>query len=97
MAFTGEAIDAQEALRCGLVSRVVPAGELMATALALARKIAANPPVAMRMTKRLLREGQGAPMDSLLELSAGYQAIAHKTAEHKEAVMAFMEKRKPVF
>ena len=97
MAFTGEAIDAQEALRCGLVSRVVPAGELMATALALARKIAANPPAAMRMTKRLPREGQGAPMDSLLELSAGYQAIAHKTAEHKEAVMAFMEKRKPVF
>jgi enoyl-CoA hydratase/carnithine racemase len=97
MAFTGEAIDAQEALRCGLVSRVVPAGELMATALALARKIAANPPAATRMTKRLLREGQGAPMDSLLELSAGYQAIAHKTGEHKEAVMAFIEKRKPVF
>lgn len=97
MAFTGEAIDAQEALRCGLVSRVVPAAELMPTAVALARKIAANPPAAMRMTKRLLREGQGAPMDSLLELSAGYQAIAHKTAEHREAVMAFIEKRKPVF
>ncbi len=97
MAFTGEAIDAQEALRCGLVSRVVPAGDLMATANALAEKIAANPPGAMRMTKRLLREGQSTSLESLLELAAAYQAIAHKTAEHKEAVMAFVEKRKPVF
>jgi enoyl-CoA hydratase/carnithine racemase len=97
MAFTGEAIDAQEALRCGLVSRVVPAGELLATALALAGKIAANPPAVMRMTKRLLREGQSASLESLLELSAGYQAMAHKTAEHQEAVTAFVEKRKPNF
>ncbi len=97
MAFTGEAIDAQEALRCGLVSRVVPPDQLMATARHLAEKIAANPPAAMRMTKRLLREGQMASMESLLELSAAYQAIAHKTAEHKEFVLAFVEKRKPVF
>lgn len=97
MAFTGEAIDAQEALACGLVSRVVPAGQLLATARALAAKIAANPGAVMRMTKRLLREGQQATLASLLELSAGCQAIAHKTADHREAVTAFIEKRAPRF
>ena len=97
MAFTGEAIDAREALACGLVSRVVPADQLLPTARALAQKIAANPGAVMRMTKRLLREGEHSSLESLLELSAGYQALAHKTADHREAVMAFVEKRKPQF
>ena len=97
MAFTGEAIDAQEALACGLVSRVVPADQLLPTARALADKIAANPGAVMRMTKRLLREGEHSTLESLPELSAGYQALAHKTADHREAVMAFVEKRKPRF
>ena len=97
MAFTGEALSAQEALACGLVSRVVPADALMAEARKLAAKIAANPGGVLRMTKRLLREGQNSTLESLLELSAGYQAIAHKTADHEEAVRAFMEKRPPKF
>lgn len=97
MAFTGEAIDAQQALDCGLVSRVVSADQLLPTARALADKIAANPGAVMRMTKRLLREGEHSTLESLLELSAGYQALAHKTADHREAVMAFVEKRKPRF
>ena len=49
------------------------------------------------MTKRLLREGERSSLESLLELSAGYQAIAHMTADHREAVRAFVEKRKPQF
>ena len=97
MAFTGEALTAREALACGLVSQVVEPGELMAAAHKLAERIAINPPAVMRMTKRLLREGENSTLESLLELSAAYQAIAHKTAEHKEAVMAFVEKRKPLF
>ena len=97
MAFTGEAINAQEALACGLVSRVVPADQLLAEANKLAAKIAANPGAVMRMTKRLLREGQLASLASLLEMSAGFQAIAHKTADHREAVTAFIEKRAPKF
>lgn len=97
MAYTGEAISAQEALACGLVSRVVPEDDLLATAKTLAAKIAANPGGVMRMTKRLLREGQHSSLASLLELSASYQALAHKTVEHREAVTAFIEKRAPRF
>ena len=97
MAFTGEALNATEALACGLVSRVVAPEALLPEAHKLAAKIAGNPGGVLRMTKRLLREGQRSTLESLLELSAGYQAIAHKTNDHKEAVMAFVEKRKPVF
>jgi enoyl-CoA hydratase/carnithine racemase len=97
MSFTGDAIDAKEALACGLVSRVVAPEKLLDEANALAARIARNPGPTLRMTKRLLREGQHARLDSLLELSAGFQALAHKTPQHKEAVMAFIEKRKPVF
>lgn len=97
MAFTGEAISAPEALKCGLVSRVVAPEELMQAALALARKIAANPGGVLRMTKRLLREGEYATLDSLLETSASYQAIAHMDRDHHEAVRAFVEKRRPNF
>jgi enoyl-CoA hydratase/carnithine racemase len=97
MSFTGDAISAQEALACGLVSLVVPAGRLLDEAGKLAARISANPGPTLRMTKRLLREGEHLRLESLLELSAGYQALAHKTAQHREAVTAFIEKRKPVF
>lgn len=97
MAFTGEALTAAEALACGLVSRVVAPDQLMPEARKLAEKIAANPAGVLRMTKRLLREGERSSLESLLELSAAYQAIAHKTADHQEAVMAFIEKRRPNF
>jgi enoyl-CoA hydratase/carnithine racemase len=97
MAFTGEALNAHEALACGLVSRVVPHESLMDEAMALARKIAANPGSALRMTKRLLRESERATLESLLEISASYQAIAHMEPDHHEAVRAFMEKRPPKF
>lgn len=97
MAFTGEALTAQQALACGLVSRVVPHESLLDEALALARKIAANPGGVLRMTKRLLREGERSTLESLLEMSAGYQAIAHMTSDHHEAVNAFIEKRAPKF
>jgi enoyl-CoA hydratase/carnithine racemase len=97
MAFTGEALNATEALACGLVSQVVPDAELLTAANTLAQRIAVNPGQALRMTKRLLREGQHARLESLLEMSAGFQALAHKTSQHREAVTAFMEKRPPVF
>jgi enoyl-CoA hydratase/carnithine racemase len=97
MAFTGEAIGAGEALASGLVSQVVPESELMEAAFKMAARITANPGQALRMTKRLLREGQHMRLESLLEMSAGFQALAHHTAQHEEAVSAFLEKRKPEF
>lgn len=97
MAFTGEALNATQALACGLVSRVVSPEQLMPEAMTLAQKIAANPGTVLRMTKRLLREGERSSLETLLELSASYQAIAHHTADHHEAVRAFVEKRSPRF
>jgi len=97
MAFTGDSIDAQEALACGLVSRVVPDSDLMDAARALAARIAANPPHALRLTKRLIHEGQHTRLDTLLELSAALQALAHHTTDHQEAMHAALEKRPPVF
>jgi len=97
MSFTGEMLDAQQALACGLVSRVVPAERLLDEARELAARIAANPGPTLRLTKRLLREGEHQRLDSLLELSAGFQALAHKTPQHREAVQAFIEKRAPKF
>ena len=97
MSFTGDLLSPQEAKDVRLVSKVVPHEELMAAALALAGRIAANPPEMVRMTKKLLREGQHTRLSTLLEMSAAFQALAHTTEDHKEAVNAMLEKRKPTF
>ena len=94
---TGDRFDAARAKEIGLVSRVVPDAELLTEARALAERITANPARALRLTKRLLREAQTARMSEILELSAAYQAIVHETADHKEAVAAFLERRPAVF
>jgi enoyl-CoA hydratase/carnithine racemase len=97
MALTGEMIDAAQALEYGLVSHVVPDNDLMEKAHTIAGKIAANPPHATRMTKRLLRAAQTATLANILEMSAAMQAVAHTTADHDEAITAFIEKRPAVF
>jgi enoyl-CoA hydratase/carnithine racemase len=97
LALTGEMFDAKAALDYGLVSQVVPDAELLAKANEIALKIAANPPHAVRMTKRLLREGQTADLKNILEMSAAMQALAHNTADNDEAITAFLGKRSPVF
>lgn len=97
LALTGEMFRAAEALTLGLISRIVEPEELLPTAHEIAAKIAANPPIAVRMTKRLLRAAETGTLESVLQLSASMQAIAHATNDHKEAVMAFIEKRTPRF
>jgi enoyl-CoA hydratase/carnithine racemase len=92
MAFTGDPLSAQEALACGLVSQVVPKDELLMAARRLAERIAANPPLAVRATKRLLREGRFASLATLLQVSANAQAIAHTTTEHRHALAAALAK-----
>ena len=94
---TGDTIDSAAALQMGLVSRVVPAERLMAEALALAARIVVNPPKVLRLSKRLLREGQQQRLSDVLELSAAFQALAHETQDHAEALDAFLEKREPRF
>lgn len=97
MAFTGEMIDANEALSLGLVSQVVPHAKLMDTALDLAQRIALNPPHALRWTKRLLKESLHERLDTILTMAASFQALAHQTQDHAEAVAALLEKRAPEF
>lgn len=97
MALTGDAVDAQTALGYGLVSRVVPDADLLSAALGIAGRIAARPRHATRMTRRLLREAGNLTLAQTLELSAAYQALAHATADHAEALAAMLEKRQPDF
>ena len=89
MAFTGDRVDAATALEWGLVSRVVAADALMDTARQLAARVASNPPNALRLTKKLLREADTQHLGGILELSAAMQAISHGTADHREALSAF--------
>lgn len=97
LVLTGDTIDANEAARIGLVSRVVSDDALLTEARALASRIAVNPPRTIRLAKRLLREAQTGSFQSVLELSAAFQALAHETRDHKEAVDAFTERRAPSF
>lgn len=95
--FTGDTIDASTALQWGLVSKVVPATELMSEARALATRIARQPPDVLRLTKRLMRDGDHASFETLMEMSASFQSLAHLSADHREALTAFFEKRAPAF
>jgi len=97
MILTGDAIDVAAALKMGLISRAVPQSALMDEALAIAERIVVNPSRALRLSKRLLREGQQQRLSDVLELSAAFQALAHETADHTEALNAFLEKRPPRF
>jgi 2-(1,2-epoxy-1,2-dihydrophenyl)acetyl-CoA isomerase len=95
--YTGEVIDAERACEWGLVSRVVAPEALMDEARALAVKIAAMPPQALRATKTLLRQGRSVTYDTALELAATTQAHMHHTEDHAEGVAALLEKRPPRF
>lgn len=94
MSFTGEMINAEKALEYGLVMRIVPPDQLMASAQELAARIAANPSPALRMTKRLMRQAQTGRLEDTLTLSASLQALAHHTPEHEAAVAQFFAERK---
>ena len=97
LTLTGEIIDAEKALEFGLISECVPHDQCLTRAIEIAGAIAVNPGHSTRMAKRLLREGQDMKLGPLLELSAAYQALAHHTEDHHEAVEAFTAKRTPVF
>jgi 2-(1,2-epoxy-1,2-dihydrophenyl)acetyl-CoA isomerase len=97
LCFTGEVIDAREAERIRLVSRVVPAEELMIRAKELAQKIAAGPPVSVELAKRVIWEKIRNQLREQLILESYAQNVCRTTHDQKEAVKAFMEKREPQF
>jgi enoyl-CoA hydratase len=95
--FTGEIVDAARALELGLVSRVVPHAELLPEALALARRIAGSPPLAVRALKAGLREALDPDWERLGRFVATSLAALFRTEDHREGVRAFLEKRPPRF
>jgi enoyl-CoA hydratase/carnithine racemase len=97
LTFTADVIDAHTALEIGMVNYVVPHDQLLAKANELAAKIAAKPPAALRMAKKLLHMGQDASLADLLDQSATFQGRCHHTEDHIEALAAMFEKREPKF
>jgi 2-(1,2-epoxy-1,2-dihydrophenyl)acetyl-CoA isomerase len=97
LAWTADPVDAAEALRLGLVNRVVPHDELMSASLELARRLAEGPTRAYGLTKRGFNVALASSLDAALEYEAHLQTIAGRTADHREGVTAFLEKRKPRF
>ncbi len=97
MTFTGDFLDAEEAARIGLVSKVVDDDKLMDEARALATRIAAQPVHSLRLTKRLLRDSQHVSLAIALEMASSMQALVQHTKDQHEAVVAFSERRQPKF
>jgi 2-(1,2-epoxy-1,2-dihydrophenyl)acetyl-CoA isomerase len=97
LAFTADPVDAHEALRLGLVNRVVPHDELMPQTLALASRLAQGPTRGFGLTKRAFNHALSVSLEAALDYEAHLQEIAGRTADHREGVAAFLEKRQPRF
>ena len=97
LTFSGRMVAADEALEIGMVLEVVPHDTLLERARERAAVIAAKPPRAVRIAKRLMRNAERMDLPDFLNSAAAYQALMHQTEDHHEAVSAFIEKRKPHF
>src|SRR5213595_148634 len=97
MILTGARIDAREALRIGLVERVVPAGEALSSAQTLARTLAERAPVAMRYAKEAVVKGLELPLSEGVRLENDLATLLRTTEDRIEGAKAFLEKRKPRF
>jgi 2-(1,2-epoxy-1,2-dihydrophenyl)acetyl-CoA isomerase len=95
--YTAELVDAQQALVLGIVNRVVPDANLEEETMALARKIANGPRVALRYMKRNMNAAESNTLKEHLDLEAWHHTRTGMTEDHKEAARAFVEKREPVF
>jgi enoyl-CoA hydratase/carnithine racemase len=97
MILTGEPVDAQEALRLGLVSAVVPLDQLLEQAEAIASRIAERGPLAVRYAKEAIYRGIEMPLGQALRYETDLTIILQTTEDRAEGVKAFLEKRKPEF
>jgi enoyl-CoA hydratase/carnithine racemase len=95
--FTGEMVDAQEALRLGIVSAVYPPEDLLPAARDLAARIATGPPIAIRLARRALYHNQTADLQSALEFETFAQNVCTETEDAREGIRAFVDKRAPRF
>ena len=95
--WTADFVEAQEALRLGIVNRVVPAGDLARHTRAFAEHIANGPQIPIRMIKRLVYQSVRLDLRTHLDLVSSHMAIVRETADHAEGVAAFKEKRPPQF
>ena len=95
MLLTGDRCDAQTALRIGLVSRVIPQAALMEEARAIAERIAANAPLAVRAVKRLVRSGLDMPLPAAIDAERSVFGLLYNSEDRVEGRKAFAEKRKP--
>lgn len=91
---TGDFIDAREAERIGMVTRTVAPEQLAEQTYKLARRMASNPPLAVQMTKRLVYQSVLTDLGTALDLVSTRVVLAQQTADHKEAIAAFREKRR---
>lgn len=97
LALFAEVIDAEEAESIGLVNRIVPSGELDAFVDDWAARLAAGPPIALAMTKRLLNNSMNVTLEEALDDEGLSQTVNFSTADTAEAMRAFVEKREPRF
>jgi enoyl-CoA hydratase len=97
MLLTGAPVSADDAFRIGLVNRVVPAADLMASALALATQLAGQAPVAVRYILEAVHRGQDLPLADAQAFEATLFGLVAATEDMREGTRAFLEKRKPAF
>ena len=95
--YTAEIVDAKTAAQLGLVNRVVPDDRLEEETLALARKLAAGPRIALRYMKRNMNAAETASLKEMLDLEAWHHTRTGMTEDHREAARAFVDKREPHF
>ncbi|ALM83606.1 enoyl-CoA hydratase/isomerase family protein [Bordetella sp. N] len=97
MLLTGARTDATEALRIGLVSKVVAADQLLTEARAIAQAIAANAPLSVRAVKRMVRQGEDMPLSHAIDVERSLFGLLFNSEDRIEGRKAFAEKRKPEF
>ena len=95
--YTGDRVDGNEAYRLGLVSKVVPDDQIMEASLELATRLAQGPTQSLSLIKYLVHRSLETDLEESLEIAHVAQEQARQTEDHKEAVQAFLEKRRPNF